>query len=118
MQSETGFPSSHQLKSVVACKSRLKLAARAVLSADAGLLVLFLTDEALQSKTCQDSLLSVGDRSDSTKISGGSGRSWGIFFGFYRTRHILLSNGANCTVLRAVGWRVTDGQTDRRNCRS
>ena len=42
MQSETGFPSSHQLKSYVASKSRLKLAARAVLSADAGLLVLFV----------------------------------------------------------------------------
>ena len=41
MQSETGFPSSHQLKSYVASKSRLKLAARAVLSADAGLLVGF-----------------------------------------------------------------------------
>jgi len=40
MQSETGFPSSHQLKSYVASKSRLKLAARAVLSADAGLLVM------------------------------------------------------------------------------
>ena len=40
MQSETGFPTSHQLKSYVASKSRLKLAARAVLSADAGLLVL------------------------------------------------------------------------------
>jgi len=39
MQSETGFPSSHQLKSYVPYKSRLKLAARAVLSADAGLLV-------------------------------------------------------------------------------
>ena len=39
MQSQTGFPSSHQLKSYVASKSRLKLAARAVLSADAGLLV-------------------------------------------------------------------------------
>ena len=39
MQSETGFLSSHQLKSYVASKSRLKLAARAVLSADAGLLV-------------------------------------------------------------------------------
>jgi len=36
MQSETGFPSSDQLKSYVASKSRLKLAARAVLSADAG----------------------------------------------------------------------------------
>ena len=41
MQSETGFPSSHQLKSYVASKSRLKLAARAVLSADAGLLVTY-----------------------------------------------------------------------------
>ena len=41
MQSETGFPSSHQLKSYVASKSRLKLAARAVLSADAGLVVLY-----------------------------------------------------------------------------
>ena len=41
MHSETGFPSSHQLKSYVASKSRLKLAARAVLSADAGLLVPF-----------------------------------------------------------------------------
>ena len=39
IQSETGFPSSHQLKSYVASKSRLKLAARAVLSANAGLLV-------------------------------------------------------------------------------
>ena len=39
MQSETGFTSSHQLKLYVASKSRLKLAARAVLSADAGLLV-------------------------------------------------------------------------------
>jgi len=39
MQSEMCFPSSHQLKSYVTSKSRLKLAARAVLSADAGLLV-------------------------------------------------------------------------------
>ena len=39
MQSETGFPSSDQLKSYFGYKSRLKLAARAVLSADAGLLV-------------------------------------------------------------------------------
>ena len=41
MQSETGFPSSDQLKSYVAYKSRLKLAARAVLSAYAGLFVKF-----------------------------------------------------------------------------
>jgi len=45
MQSETGFPSSHQLKSYVASKSRLKLAARAVLSADAGLLVRSVNQE-------------------------------------------------------------------------
>ena len=43
VQSETGFPSSHQLKSYVASKSRPKLAARAVLSADAGLLVISCT---------------------------------------------------------------------------
>jgi len=42
MQSETAFPSSHQLKSYVASKSRLKLPVRAVLSADAGLLVSFI----------------------------------------------------------------------------
>jgi len=32
MQSKTGFPSSHQLKSYVAAKSRLKLAARCPVS--------------------------------------------------------------------------------------
>jgi len=42
MESETGFPSSHQLKSYIASKSRLKLAAHAVLSADDGLLVIYL----------------------------------------------------------------------------
>ena len=49
-------------------------------------------------------------------LSGESDRPWGIFFGFYKTRHILLSDSANCTVLRAVFLtqyrRVTDGQTD------
>ena len=45
MQLETGFPSSHQVKSYVASKSRLKLAACAVLSADAGLLVDKVTDK-------------------------------------------------------------------------
>ena len=47
------------------------------------------------------------------------------FFGFYKTRHILLSNGANCILLRAVVLtqyrrvtdRQTDGQTDRRTDR-
>jgi len=60
MQSEMGFPSSRQLKSYVSSKSRLKLAARAVLSAAAGLLVLSLTVEALQAKMCQNSLPSGG----------------------------------------------------------
>ena len=49
-------------------------------------------------------------------MSGGRGRPWGIFFGFYKTRHILLSDSANCTVLRAVVLtqhrRVTDGRMD------
>ena len=81
---------------------------------------LSLTVEALQGKTCENSLLSGGGRSLGAKISGGSGRPWGIFFGFYKTRHILLSNSTNCTVLRAVvltryrrvADRRTDGQTD------
>ena len=55
-------------------------------------------------------------RSLGAKISGGRGHPWGIFFGFYKTRHILLSDSANCTVLRAVVLtqyrRVSDGQTD------
>jgi len=52
---------------------------------------LTLTVEALQGKTCQDSLLSGGGTSLGAKISGGRGRPWRIFFGFYKTRHILLS---------------------------
>jgi len=79
MQSETGFPSSHQLKSYVASKSRLKLAAHAVLSADAGLLVLSLTVEALQGKMCQNALPSGVGRSLGAKISGGRGRPWEYF---------------------------------------
>jgi len=67
---------------------------------------------------CQNSLPSGVGRSLEAKISGGRGRPWGIFFGFYKTTHFLLSIGANCTVLRAVVLtqyrRVTDKQTDRR----
>ena len=74
------------------------------------LLFLSLTVEALQGKMCQNSLPSGVGTSLGAKISGGRGRPWGIFFGFYKTRHILLSNGANCTMLHAVG------QTDGRNC--
>jgi len=79
---------------------------------------LALTVEALQGKTCQDSLLSGGGRSLGVNISGKGGRPWGIFFGFYKTRHILLSDRANCTVLSAVVLkqyrRVTEGQTEGR----
>jgi len=46
----------------------------------------------------------------------GEGSSLGNIFWFYKTRHILLSDSANCTVLRAVVLtqyrRVTDRQTD------
>ena len=80
------------------------------------LLFLSLTVESLQGKMCQNSLSSGVGRSLGAKISGGRGRPWGIFFGFYKTRHIMLSNSANCTVLRAVVLtqyrRVTDRQMD------
>jgi len=78
--------------------------------------------ESLQGKMCQNSLPSGVGRSLGAKISGGKGRPWGIFFGFYKSRHSLLSNGANCIMLRAIVLtqyrRVTDRQTDRRNCYS
>jgi len=81
-------------------------------------LFLSLTVEALQGKMCQNSLPSGGGRSLGAKISGGSGRPWGVFFGFYKPRHILLPDSANCIVLRAVVltqyWRVTERLTDRR----
>jgi len=82
------------------------------------LLFLSLSAEALQGKTCQDLLLSGGDRSVRAKISRGRGRPWGIFFGFYKTKGILLSDSANCTLVRAVVLtqyrRVTDKRTDGR----
>jgi len=96
--------------------ARLKASAEFLLSV-VELLFLSLTVEVLQGKMCQNSLPSGVGRSLGSKISGRRGRPWVIFFGFYKTRHILLSNGANCTVLRAVVLtqyrRVTDGQTDR-----
>ena len=81
-------------------------------------LLFSLTVEALQGKMCQNSLPSGVGRSLGAKISVGRGRPWGIFFGFYKTRHVLLSHSANCTVLRAAVStqyrRVTDRQTDGR----
>jgi len=84
------------------------------------LLFLPLTVEALQGKMCQNSLPSGVGMSLGAKISGGRG----IFFGFYKARHILLSDNAKCKVLRALVLtqyrRVTDIRTDRqmdgRNC--
>jgi len=77
---------------------------------------LSLAVEALQGKMCQNSQPSGGGRSVRAKISGGTGCPWGIFFGFYKTRHILLSDSANCTVQRAVVLtqyqRVIDRQAD------
>ena len=79
-------------------------------------LFLSLTVEALQGKMCQNSLPSGGGTSIGAEISGGRGRPWEIFFGFYKTRHILLSDSANSTVLCAVVLtqhrRVTDRQMD------
>jgi len=46
------------------------------------LLFLSLTVEALQGKTCQNSQTSGVGRSLWDKISGGRGRTWGIFFWF------------------------------------
>jgi len=78
---------------------------------------LALTVEAPQGKTYQDSLLSGGGRSAWTKISGEGVVPGEYFFGFYKTIHILLSDSANCTVLRTVVWHntgvwQTDGRTD------
>ena len=55
-------------------------------------------------------------RSVRAKISGEGVVPGEYFFGFYKTRHLLLSDSANGTVLHAVVLtqyrRVTDGQTD------
>jgi len=103
-------PINPSLRSAHWLANSLKLAAR-------GLFVLSLTVEALQGKMCQNSLPSGEGRSLGAKISGRRGRPCGIFFRFYKTRHILLSDSVNCTVLRAVVLtqyrRVTDRQTDR-----
>jgi len=49
-------------------------------------------------------------------LSQGKGSTLGNIFCFYKTRHILLSDSANCTALRAVVLtqyrRVTDRRTD------
>jgi len=59
------------------------------------LLFLSLTVEALHGKMCQNSQPSGGGRSLAAKFSGKGASLGNIFFGFYKTRHILLSDGAN-----------------------
>ena len=73
-----------------------------------------VTVEALQGKMCQNSLPSGGGRSLGVKISGEGLVPGEYFFGFYKTRHMLLSDSANSTGLCAIVVtqyrRVTDGQ--------
>jgi len=81
---------------------------------------LALTIEALQGKTCQDSMLSGGVGHFEPRFQGEGVVPGEYFFGFYKTGHILLSDSAKCTMLHGIvltQYRsVTDGQTNRRNC--
>ena len=78
------------------------------------LLFLSLMVEALQGKMCQNSLPPGVGRSRRAKISGGRGRPWGIFFGFYKTRHICYPTvqTAPCYVRRFDTIPACDGRTD------
>ena len=71
-----------------------------------------LTVQALQGKRVKTRCYQEGVGHLEPRFQG-RGRHWGIFFGFYKTRHILLSN--SCTVLRVVVLtqyrRMTDRQT-------
>jgi len=82
---------------------------------------LSLTVEALQGKTCQDSLLSGGVGQFEPRFQG-RGPPCGIFFGFYKTRHAHFAIW-HCKLHRATCRRFvtipacdkqTDRQTDRR----
>jgi len=65
---------------------------------------------------CQNSLPSAVVGQLQPRFQGDDVVPGEYFFGLYKTRHILLSDNANCTVLRAVVLtqyrRVTDRQTD------
>ena len=74
-------------------------------------LFLSLTVDALQGKTCQNSQPSGVGRSLGAKISG----EWvvpGEYFGFYKTRHNLLSDTATCRRFDTIP--ASDRRTDRR----
>ena len=78
---------------------------------------LSLTVEALEGKMCQNSLPSGGVGHLEPRFQGEGVVPGNIFFGFYKPRDILLSESANCTVLRTVVLTQyrhvqTDGQTD------
>jgi len=80
------------------------------------LLFLSLTVEALQGKTCQDSLLSGWGWSVRAKISGGRGHPWGIFF--LVSTKLDTSCYRQCKLHRATCRRfdtisACDGRTDR-----
>ena len=91
------------------------------------LLFLSLTVEALQGKCVKTRCYREGVGQIEPRFQGEWVVPLGNIFWFLQNyRHILLSDSANCTVLRAVVLtqyrRVTDRQTDRqtdgRNCRS
>ena len=79
-----------------------------------GLLFLSLAVEALQGKKVSRLAAIRGVGQFEPRFQG-KGSSLGSIFSLYKTRHILLSDGANCTVLRAVVLTQyrTDGRTDR-----
>ena len=84
------------------------------------LLFLSPTVEALQGKRVKTRSLQEWVGHFEPQFQGEGVVSGEYFFGFYKTRHILLSDSANCIVLRVVLTqyrRVTDGRTDRRTDR-
>jgi len=90
---------------------------KTVLSGRSGWCEMGFTVDALQSKTCQNSLHFWEGGSVWAKISGEGVVPGEYFFGFYKTRHILPSDNANRTVLRAVVLtqyrRVIDRRTEQ-----
>jgi len=82
------------------------------------LLFLSLAVEALQGKCVKTRCLQEGVGHLEPRFQGEGVVPEEYFFGFYKTRHILLSDSANCTVLRAVVLTQYRRVTDGRNCRS